>query len=596
LVDSLEHAFEAKQFEPFIRSLWFPHYKNFLPGARIDFNFPVTVVTGQNGTNKSSILKTLYGCCQDQSLGDLWFSSATDTIVDPEGGSTRFVYTFYSEEFRIDAEVLQNHRRRIRKGVKDEPDYWETSRPSKKDGMRDGRKEVKDLTGNERWEKIEKACTLIDFRSELSAFDRYFYHLPFKAGKRFANKKEFIRFRSEIIQRALQAGTDFHRNYGGHGGNWDVKYRALTATLTQQINHILGKQYDSIIVLQHNLFGFAGSTVSIRLGDGTNYTEAFAGSGEFAVIMLVVKLHDVGERTLVLMDEPEMSLHPGAQKALLNHICQVTLTKKLQVVISTHSPAIVEELPRAAVRTLFDSAGKIDVLQDCDPGQAFFYIAPTQVQTRNLYFEDRLALEITRYAARTVRNDAYAQQFSYHFLPGGHTAIKGTFIVAASRSNSQASFYLLDGDQRPTAPHLDPDEIPLASNSRLGHLIQGQTGQEIKFPRDSGGAGQAAFIETQRTYLAFYQHHVYYLPQMTPEELLIRNSIADDVASHHDAPDFKVALHDIALSRMGNAAAGAVTGDEIFITAKQILGQLPADNADFQAIVGILDTVLRQPV
>ena len=492
LIGSLERAFLADQFRPFIQSLWFPYYKNFLPGARVDFKFPVTVITGQNGTNKSSILKTLYGCCQDQSLGDLWFSSATDTIVDPEGGSTRFVYTFYSEEYKVTAEVLQNHRRRIRPGEKDEPDYWETSRPSKKDGMRDGRKEVKALTGKQRWEKIEKKCTLIDFRSELSAFDRYFYHLPFKVGKRFENKKEFIRLRSETLRHVLLTERDFHRAFGSNGGAWDVKYRTLTDDLTQQINRILGKKYHAIVVLRHNLFGFSGSTVSIRLGDGTNYTEAFAGSGEFAVIMLVMKLHGVGNHELVLMDEPEMSLHPGAQKALLNHICQVTLAKKLQVVISTHSPAIVEELPRIAVRTLFDTAGQIDVLQDCDPGQAFFYIAPTQVQTRNLYFEDRLAAEITRYVARTVRNPAYAQQFSYHFLPGGHTAIKDTFIVAASRSGSLSSFYLLDGDQRPVVHILahsgQARSIYLATCARLSWPPRlAESGHLLPCTRDSTG-------------------------------------------------------------------------------------------------------------
>ena len=38
-----------------IKALRFPHYRNYEANQAIDFLFPITVVLGKNGTNKSSL-------------------------------------------------------------------------------------------------------------------------------------------------------------------------------------------------------------------------------------------------------------------------------------------------------------------------------------------------------------------------------------------------------------------------------------------------------------------------------------------------------------------------------------------------------------
>ncbi|GAA5438228.1 hypothetical protein Daqu01_03373 [Deinococcus aquaticus] len=461
--------------------------------------------------------------------------------------------------------------------------------------MRLNAREIRALTGRTRWEKIRKTCTLIDFRSELSAFDRFFYHLPLRPNSTFDDKRDFIRARATHLQQALINEGDYERRFGH--GSWNIRYQTLSAELVAVINEILGKAYTSISLLHHNLFGFAGSTVSIRLGDGTNYTEAFAGSGEFAVIMLASKLHEVPEYELLLIDEPEMSLHPSAQKQLINHICLVTLRKKLQVVISTHSPSIIEEMPRSAIKTLYSNGDSIEILQDCEPGQAFFYISPSHVQQRRLFFEDRLAAEITQFVAKTERDQGYANQFTYHPLPGGHSAIKGKFIVSASQSGSRDSFYLLDGDQTPPNGHIDPISIPESDNNQLDNIIQQQTlGQRIDFSQNSNDP--ATTIRSKRNYLGFYLNHVHYLPRQTPEEILVENSIAPDVIRHRAVlgNNYKEILHQVAHERLGKVAGEETTAEEIFIVQRLVLAELPRRNPDYMQILQILQDILDQPL
>lgn len=59
--------------------------------------------------------------------------------------------------------------------------------------------------------------------------------------------------------------------------------RLLSKAEVRQISLILGREYESIRWIRHTLFGVAGATCVMRTKN-LNYTEAFAGSGEFAVV------------------------------------------------------------------------------------------------------------------------------------------------------------------------------------------------------------------------------------------------------------------------------------------------------------------------
>ncbi|HGY7489826.1 TPA: hypothetical protein ACNTDU_004884, partial [Escherichia coli] len=89
----------------------------------------ITALVGQNGTNKSSVLRALYGSPNNYSLGNLWFSTDLDEIKD--GGRSRFIYGYYDSASKDVVEVIKT-----RIVDKEDPDLWETSRPLTKDGMK----------------------------------------------------------------------------------------------------------------------------------------------------------------------------------------------------------------------------------------------------------------------------------------------------------------------------------------------------------------------------------------------------------------------------------------------------------------------------
>ena len=107
-------------------------------------------------------------------------------------------------------------------------------------------------------------------------------------------------------------------------------------------------------MLEHGLFhGHRGNTILFHSAQiGQKYSEAFAGSGESAAAMLIHQIENVVEGSLVLLDEPETSLHPRAQQRILEFLADRAAVKQLQVVIATHSYHLADGLPQSAIRVL----------------------------------------------------------------------------------------------------------------------------------------------------------------------------------------------------------------------------------------------------
>lgn len=184
-IKELRTLLDKGKLEPYIRHIRFPQYKNVLPFTQIEFTFPITALVGANGTNKSSLLKALYGAPGSNNLGNYWFSTEIDPILEGNDYPNCFVYGYLNSHTKETVEVLKT---RVRK--ENDPDYWEPSRPIKRYGMNAMPDlDLKDSHRSQtRWKAITKKVELIDFRHALSAFDRYFYHGNFSNEKTFSEK------------------------------------------------------------------------------------------------------------------------------------------------------------------------------------------------------------------------------------------------------------------------------------------------------------------------------------------------------------------------------------------------------------------------
>lgn len=563
----LKKIMASSKIEPFIRHIRFPFFKNLAEGSKIDFEYPITALVGQNGTNKSSVLRALFGSPNNYSLGSLWFSTDVDEIKD--GGRSRFIYGYYDKATDSIVEVIKT---RISK--ENDPDYWEPSRPLKSDNM--APMPSTKISTNQlrtRWKAIDKNVIYLDFRATISAFDKFFYHSDFHTYP----KKDYLRKRSQMLKDIIDNDL---KKYQPHKGKKDKLFvnTLLEKSKVEAISKILGRKYTSIRLIEHSLFTNDKAPTIILQSENLKYSEAFAGSGEFAVSILVHKIMDSPDASLILLDEPEVSLHPSAQCQLMEFLSEQALKKKHQIVISTHSSTIVKDLPKNAIKLfcLNDKIGKVDVLQNVSPEESFFILGE-RIDKRTVIVEDRLAKRFVEKALK-AGGEALLNSFEVKHVPGGAGSILQTLAVPLCVANVKNVIFLLDGDQSRTDDYPTSDSIPENQNTNLQNIIKEITNQDIKFSCDgsNGSSNNNQKYKMQRNFIDFIHDKIAFLPVYTPEAFLIENVHGDYKEYKDQIPkniqDAKEITKELCKLDTG---LENVTSDDIFETQIRILNKIP---------------------
>ena len=595
LIETIERIKSRNQFHRYIDFIRFPFYRNIEVDTQIVFEFPLTVFIGQNGCGKSSCLHALYGAPVNHTPYTFWFDTKVDPIsyYDEQRKRHSFWYSFRDEKGQI-KEVI---KARIRRN--EDPNYWETSRPLAWAGMKTR------PNRNDRDSPISKNVVYLDFRSELSAFDKFFY---FGNTKNLAsrNKQEFIRRKSTSLNRLLSGEIPEIRTKVGVANN---PIRHLTSLELEKISLILGKNYVSGEYLEHQLYRNNGYSVVFRTNYG-NYSEAFAGSGEVAVVRLVLQILDAPEYSLILLDEPEVSLHPGAQSRLKLFLLEQIKIKKHQIIITSHSPSIVRGLPREAIKVFYQNPGngRFLVKENLTPEEAFYHIEFPVDNKKSIVVEDVLAKNIIDGVLKSMGEET-ANLINVKFNPGGESVIKQEFIPVFCREKNTTDYVFFDGDQRPKESHHDWrsfSQTQLSEKDFIKTKIKEQTGKDIKFSVDGGesGGNHEQQIELGKKYLDFYLTNTFYLPKEIPEEIIwdetfAYNQVNMTILNETDANEYRSELDNTSdmkqkFALLAEILYGNSNADNIASVHKQFIQRwLNLKNDDFNNIKSAIESILK---
>ena len=92
---------------------------------------------------------------------------------------------------------------------------------------------------------------------------------------------------------------------------------------------------------------------------GATYSELHMAAGERAIMRLSREIAQF-EGALVLIDEVEAGLHPWVQQLLMLQLQQLALRNDLQVIVTTHSPVVLDTVPaHGRIFTAADRPGEI---------------------------------------------------------------------------------------------------------------------------------------------------------------------------------------------------------------------------------------------
>lgn len=582
LIQQIAGRFSGKTrfetFKDYITDIHFPFYKGLVPGSKIDFKFPLTVLVGENGCGKSSVLQALENVSAGKSLSQRWFSTSVDPI--PDNARPCFWYSYYNAEAGRTVQILNTRIKKKFKDGSENPDYWEPSRPVAKYGMELFDEKYANTPGatGSRWNGTKRKVEYIDFREEISAFDKYFY---FGIEPHKKTKQEYIRQRSKNLKKAID------------GKLKNDLLRSIVNLVPEEVSilsDILDKQYQSVKIIEHKFYSKWGTSVYFSQGvsDASfsgKYSEAFAGSGESAVAKLVHKIFKAQEGTLLLLDEPEVSLHPGAQKRLLNYILENVRDKGLQVVISTHSPAIVEELPPEAIVVMNQTAqNKFSPIQNVAASVAFQYIGHSDTEKKKIIVEDSAAKLLVERALKSYDEKALIDIICH---PGGAKDIYKEAVVL-SRLKTVKTFLFLDGDQRKDIPI--GTEVADCDLDKELLKITGVLSKELGFVADSGKEDEQLPKE-KRAYLNFLKSNCRFLPLNTPEEIFWKCSKKSPQGNIDESK--KDAYKDAIKKESEKDMGGEVSANDIATYYKKLCNAIPAKNPIMEEIVNLLKEIVK---
>jgi len=316
------------------------------------------------------------------------------------------------------------------------------------------------LPNKTRWVKIDKnkkRSMYLSFRESLSSFDQFYYYGTHKWNfTQIKDKKEYIRTNSKILSKVIAKNLS---NLERYGKKRVFENFVLDTEVVEKISVILGVSYEEIRLIKHNLFNPLGYTCHLKKND-LNYSEAFAGSGEFAVINMVNKIERATDNSLILIDEPEVSLHPEAQRKFLEYLIDKIINNKHQIVIATHSIELIKNLPPSSIKLIKLNGENKAVIerQYCLQDEAFQDLGVHDFNKHKIYVEDDVAeLILKTVLAKSTR--LTPDLFEIIVFPGGDSRIYSAVVSSAciSQSNKgrdEAKAYFIEKTKE-RYPHLD---------------------------------------------------------------------------------------------------------------------------------------------
>ena len=114
----------------------------------------------------------------------------------------------------------------------------------------------------------------------------------------------------------------------------------LTALEVEFAHQMLPFRYSEVVDLSS---GRTNLLFAAQEG-GATYSELHMAAGERAILRLSQEITQLNG-ALVLIDEIEAGLHPWVQQLLMLHLQQLALRNDLQIIVTSHSPVILDSVP-----------------------------------------------------------------------------------------------------------------------------------------------------------------------------------------------------------------------------------------------------------
>jgi predicted ATPase len=214
----------------------------------------------------------------------------------------------------------------------------------------------------------------------------------------------------------------------------------ISDNLMRAYSDIMGGNYSAARFVQPAL----RREVGLSTRDFGEVSQFHQGAGEDALLDLMRVLQTIPDTALLVIDEIEASLHPKAQRRLTQFLIKLARQKKLQVILSTHSPFVLEEIPpegRVFVQKLSD--GSKDIQYGISTNYALGLMDNQNHPDLYIYVEDREAKALLQEIIKGEEDITSRVEVRY---VGDSEVVKTLGRLCRNNSLPDKGIAFLDGD------------------------------------------------------------------------------------------------------------------------------------------------------
>ena len=174
----------------------------------------------------------------------------------------------------------------------------------------------------------------------------------------------------------------------------EIESTEINEDFRDRLSHVLSRGYKKA--------RFATSDVDAKRQVGLlerewgELSQFHQGAGEDSTLDLFRTLQGIPMHSLLLIDEVEASLHPRAQRRLMRFLLWLARQRRIQVILTTHSPFVLEELPQEARILLLTGAQGLSIVYGVTPEFAMSRIDDDVHPDVHVFVEDREAKTLLR--------------------------------------------------------------------------------------------------------------------------------------------------------------------------------------------------------
>lgn len=219
----------------------------------------------------------------------------------------------------------------------------------------------------------------------------------------------------------------------------------------KNLSYILGQDYCRA--------RFVGTNINVSREVGLltkkygEISQFHQGAGEDTMLDSFKLLQTIPNQSLLVIDEVENSLHPKAQRRFVQYLLKLARIKKLQIILSTHSPFVLEELPKIARIMLVRLSGRKDIMYEVSSQFALSTIDDKAHPELYVFLEDKEAVslfwEILKHDS--ARYDEFCKKIFTSAV--GSSSVVGTLNKLGIEDKlPYRSLAIVDGDKKGEYP------------------------------------------------------------------------------------------------------------------------------------------------